>query len=110
MTWRPSYRPQYGHSMCGGFGRRQARLEHSARVGAAVFHWARRERVFDRDILRLGTATLLVLLFGSAQPLLQCSPARVYCLMPVICTEFRPLTTAFGAQAQAIFPAQRSLR
>lgn len=110
MTWRPSYRPQYGHSMCGGFGRRQARLEHSARVGAAVFHWARRERVFDRDILRLGTATLLVLLFGSAQPLLQCSPARVYCLMPVICTEFRPLTAAFGAQAQAIFPAQRSLR
>jgi hypothetical protein len=24
--------------------------------------------VFDRDILRLGTATLLVLLFASAQP------------------------------------------
>ena len=87
--------------MCGGFGRRQARLEHSARVGAAVFHWARRERVFDRDILRLGTATLLVLLFGSAQPLLQhCfqgSQARIHCLMPVICTEFRPLTAAFRA-------------
>jgi hypothetical protein len=72
--------------MCGGLGRRQARLEHSASVGAVVFHWARRERVFDRDILRLGTATLLVLLFGSAQPLLQCSPARIHCLMPVIRT------------------------
>jgi hypothetical protein len=56
--------------MCGGFGCRQARFEHAARVGAVVFQWARRERVFDRDILRLGTATLLVLLFASAQPLL----------------------------------------
>jgi hypothetical protein len=45
-------------------------LEHSARVGTVVFHWARRERVFDRDILRLGTATLLVLLFDSTHPLL----------------------------------------
>jgi hypothetical protein len=60
-----------------------------------VFHWARRERVFDRDILRLGTATLLVLLFASAQPLPQCGPALVYLLMPVIRPEFRPLTTAF---------------
>jgi hypothetical protein len=51
--------------MCGGFGCRQARFEHAARVGTPVFHWDRRERVFDRDILRLGTATLLVLLFAS---------------------------------------------
>ncbi len=57
--------------MCGGFGCRQARFEHAARAGAVVFHWARREWVFDRDILRLGTATLLVLLFASAQRLLQ---------------------------------------
>ncbi len=28
-----------------------------------AFHWARRERVFDRDILRFGTATLLILLW-----------------------------------------------
>jgi hypothetical protein len=32
-----------------------------------AFHWARRERVFDRDILRFGTATLVVLLFGTAE-------------------------------------------
>lgn len=83
--------------MCGGFGRRQARLEHSVRVGAVVFHWARRERVFDRDILRLGTATLLVLLFVPAQPLLQCGPARIHSLMPVIGPEFRPLLTTLRA-------------
>lgn len=57
--------------MCGGFGCRQARFEHAARVGAVAFHWDRLEWVLDRDILRLGTATLLVLLFASAQPLLQ---------------------------------------
>jgi hypothetical protein len=32
-----------------------------------AFHWARRERVFDRDILRFGTATLVVLLFATAE-------------------------------------------
>lgn len=87
--------------MCGGFGCRQARLEHAARVGADAFHWDRLEWVFDRDILRLGTATLLVLLFASAQPLLQScfegGPARVHLLMPVIRTEFRPLTATFRA-------------
>jgi len=35
----------------------QAGLAHDTRAGAVVFHWARRDRVFDRDILRLGTAT-----------------------------------------------------
>jgi hypothetical protein len=49
----------------GGFGCRQARFEHAARVGAVAFHWDRLEWVLDRDILRLGTATLLVLLFDS---------------------------------------------
>lgn len=63
MTWRPSYFPQCGQTTCGGFGCRQARFEHGAKVGAVVFHWDRRERVFDRDILRFGTATLLILLW-----------------------------------------------
>ena len=36
---------------------RQARLEHSTRCGALVFHCDLRERVFERDIFRLGTAT-----------------------------------------------------
>lgn len=85
--------------MCGGFGCWQARFEQAARVGAVAFHWDRREWVFDRDILRLGTATLLVLLFSFAQPLLescfQGSPALVHHLMPVIGTEFHPLATTF---------------
>jgi hypothetical protein len=34
---------------------------HSTRVGAAVFHWARRERVLLRDIFRFGTATSALL-------------------------------------------------
>lgn len=67
MTWRPSYFPQCGQATCGGFGCRQARFEHAARVGAVAFHWARREWVFDRDILRFGTATLVVLLFATAE-------------------------------------------
>lgn len=43
--------------MCGGFGARQARFEQATRVGGVAFHWARRERVFERDIFRFGTAT-----------------------------------------------------
>ena len=37
---------------------RQARLEQATSVGAVAFHCDRRERVFDRDILRFGTATI----------------------------------------------------
>lgn len=36
---------------------RQARFEHSTKCGALVFHCDLRERVFERDIFRLGTAT-----------------------------------------------------
>jgi hypothetical protein len=43
--------------VCGGFIARQARFSQATRVGAAAFHCARRERVFDRDIRRFGTAT-----------------------------------------------------
>src|SRR5439155_26178513 len=56
-TWRPLYWPQFGQAICGGLGLRHARFEHSTRCGALVFHCDRRERVFERDILRLGTAT-----------------------------------------------------
>lgn len=79
-----------------------------------AFHWDRRERVLDRDILRFGTATLLVLLFVSAQPLpqscFQGGLARIYPLMPVIRTEGRPLAAAFRAQARAVLAAQRRQR
>ena len=30
-----------------------------ARAAAVVFHWLRRERVFERDIFRFGTGTVL---------------------------------------------------
>ena len=59
MTARPSYCPQFGQAMCGGFGWRQARFEHGASVGAVAFHCERRERVFDRDMRRFGTATTI---------------------------------------------------
>jgi hypothetical protein len=50
--------PQVGQAVCGGFFARQARFSQATSVGAAAFHCARRERVFDRDIRRLGTATV----------------------------------------------------
>jgi hypothetical protein len=34
-------------------------LEQGARAGAEAFHCERRERVLDRDIRRLGTATTI---------------------------------------------------
>jgi len=46
-----------GQATCGGFVARQARFEQVTSVGTAAFHCARRERVFDRDIRRFGTAT-----------------------------------------------------
>ena len=51
-------RPARGQAMCGGFVARQARFAQATSVGAAAFHCARRERVFDRDIRRFGTATV----------------------------------------------------
>ena len=32
---------------------------HVERAAAVVFHWLRRERVFERDIFRFGTGTVL---------------------------------------------------
>jgi hypothetical protein len=59
MTWRRRYVPQVGQAACGSFG--LWHWLHSTRVGAAVFHWARRERVLLRDIFRFGTATSALL-------------------------------------------------
>jgi hypothetical protein len=44
--------------VCGGFFARQAGFSQVTRTGTAAFQFARRERVFDRDIRRLGTATV----------------------------------------------------
>src|SRR5215469_17126772 len=58
-TCRRLYVPQVGQAACGSFGLRQ--FGQLTSVGAAVFHWARRERVLLRDIFRLGTATSALL-------------------------------------------------
>lgn len=54
--------------MCGRCFSRQAALAHVTSVGAAIFHWERRERVLERDILRLGTATSNSFLVSAGRP------------------------------------------
>ncbi len=48
--------------MCGIFGDEQ--VGHIARAVGVAFQLARRERVLERDIFRLGTATSVPLLFN----------------------------------------------
>src|SRR5262249_5318369 len=59
ITWRRLYVPQVGHAVCGSLGSRHCGQVMSC--GAVVFHWARRDLVLLRDILRLGTATSALL-------------------------------------------------
>gem|GEM_PF-6455072 len=47
--------PQVGHAVWGNLGSRHCGQGTS--VGAVAFHFARRDLVLLRDILRLGTAT-----------------------------------------------------
>jgi hypothetical protein len=47
--------PQVGQAVCGSFGSRQ--FGQVISCGAVAFHWARRDLVLLRDILRFGTAT-----------------------------------------------------
>jgi hypothetical protein len=58
MTCLLSYVPQTLQTVCGSFGRRQARFSQRTSVGADVFHCDRRDRVLLRDIRRFGTATV----------------------------------------------------
>jgi hypothetical protein len=55
----PSYWPQFEQAVCGRTIAPQARLGQRTRVGAEVFHCARRDRVLLRDIFRFGTATVV---------------------------------------------------
>jgi hypothetical protein len=61
ITWRRLYVPQVGHAVCGSLGSRHC--GHRTSTGAVAFHFARRERVLLRDILRLGTATSVLLTY-----------------------------------------------
>jgi len=58
-TWRRLYVPQVGHAVCVSFG--CWHCGHAASDAAVVFHIERRERVFERDIFRFGTGTVIVL-------------------------------------------------
>src|SRR5690606_19416656 len=57
ISCRPLYVPHTWQTACGSFGSRHCG-HGSVRTGR-VFHCARRDRVLLRDILRLGTATVL---------------------------------------------------
>jgi hypothetical protein len=57
MTWRLLYVPQVGHATCGNLGSRHR--SHVTTVGRVAFQFARRERVFEREVLRFGTATVV---------------------------------------------------
>jgi len=58
-TCLPSYCPQFEQAVCGSFNWPQARFGHGTNVGALVFQCDRRERVLLREVLRLGTATVI---------------------------------------------------
>jgi len=77
--------------------------------GAVVFHWARRDRVLLRDILRLGTATSALLpriRYGG--------PVRGWfgaCLrVAVLGSRIRKPDATLGAQPRAVIGAQRRER
>jgi hypothetical protein len=50
------YVPQTLHAACGSFG--DLHCGQATVATAVAFHWARRDRVLLRDILRFGTATI----------------------------------------------------
>ena len=58
-TCLPSYCPQFEQAVCGSLGWPQARFGQVTSVGALVFQCDRRERVLLREVLRLGTATVI---------------------------------------------------
>ena len=109
MTWRPLYMPQTEQAAWGSFGERHCG-QATVWTGFA-FHWARRERVLLRDILRLGTATSALLsIFYSVRniKLAKQTPPGIYVLtVPVKRACFGELHAAFDAKPRAVFPAQR---
>ena len=56
-TWRRLYVPHVGQAVCCNFC--CWHCGQVERVAAVVFHWLRRERVFERDIFRFGTGIFL---------------------------------------------------
>jgi hypothetical protein len=118
MTWRRLYVPQVGHAVCGSLGSRHCGQR--TRVGAVAFHCARRDLVLLRDILRLGTATCVLLTYlryGRAVrawlhlDLTQSCPPGVQCrAMVVVRARLGKPRTTFGTQPGAVFLAPRRER
>ena len=95
---------------------------------AVVFHWLRRERVFERDIFRFGTGTVptssqslsshwaaegkyplkrLNLEIGVLESkALKAGPASINYLVRVVFRQVSPFTPAFRAEAEAILATQ----
>ena len=104
--------------MCGSLGSRHCGQRTSP--GAVAFHWARRDLVLLRDILRLGTATSTLLVcvrngravrFCLRHPLLQHRPPGIDGSgMPVFRACLGEQHPALGTQARAIRAAQRRER
>ena len=107
--------PQVGHAVCGSLGSRHWGQRTSA--GAVAFHFARRDLVLLRDILRLGTATSVLLTYpryGRAvrtvlhRDLAQSCPPGVQVWAVVVAgARLGKPHTAFGAQPGAVFLASR---
>src|SRR5215207_10060718 len=110
MTCLLSYVPQALQTVCGSFGWRHARFSQVTSVGAEVFHCDRRDRVLLRDIRRFGTATGLLLLGTSAEPLGESGPARVGGGVGVVVGQVVQGDAAAGAEPGAVVPAQRAER
>jgi hypothetical protein len=67
MAWaysRPLYQPHDEHAVCGSMASRQRGQVVS--VGALAFHWARRDRVLDRDFFHLGVRPPVMSTFSSS--------------------------------------------
>src|SRR5580704_18193923 len=104
MTWRLLYVPHVGHAVCGSLGERQ--LGQAISCGAVAFHCARRDLVLLRDILRLGTATSVLLCLSRRGiwlrlKVFQCRPHRAVLLMPVARLGVSQPDPALYAQALA---------
>ena len=110
--------PQVGHAVWGSFGSRHCGQRTSA--GAVAFHFARRDLVLLRDILRLGTATSVLLIYPRYgrtvrtvlhRDLTQSCPPGVQVWAVVVAgARLSKPHTAYGAQPGAVFLASRSER
>ena len=110
--------PQVGHAVCGSLGSRHCGQRTS--VGAVAFHFARLDLVLLRDILRLGTATSVLLTYlrhgGTVRSCLHrdlpqsCPPGVQGRAVVMFRARLGKPHAAFDAQPGAVFLASRRER